>query len=98
MVKAIEASDLDGEIYYMIRKFGGTSIRETILMKKSSQSKQINKKYNQLVVNRWHVLIRLNINKELIPYRRHNIKKKKIQKTISIIDKLKLIFSKKNKV
>jgi len=97
IVKAKETNNLDDEVYYLIKKFGGKLvINDSFLKEKSSDDRILRKKiYNQLIVNRWHVLLRLSLNKELIPYRQHNIRKKNKSQPISILTRMKLFFVEK---
>ena len=97
IVKAKETNNLDDEVYYLIKKFGGKLvINDSFLKEKSSDDRILRKKiYNQLIVNRWHVLLRLSINKELIPYRQHNIKKMNKIQNISLFTKIRLFFCRK---
>ena len=52
---------------------------------------QISKKkvYNKTIVNKWRLLIRLNLNKELIQFRKNNIRKNTKKKSDSMLNKVK---------
>ena len=46
--------------------------------------------YNKAIVNRWHVMLRLSINKELLAYRKHNVVPKIKKDGPSLISKMVL--------
>jgi len=93
IIKAIEKNNLNEEIHYSLKKFSGKLLNEP---EKSDEGPILKKKiYKQLVLNRWHVLLRLTLNKELIVYRRHNIRKKTKIYPISIFARVKLFFMRK---
>jgi len=78
IVQVMEMNNCDDDIYFSLRKFRGKLTKEFVLNKKLGEKQILKKKvYNQLVLNRWHLFIRLNLNKELIPFRSHNLRKKK---------------------
>ena len=56
--------------------------------------------YNKTVLNRWHLWIRLSMNKELIYLRQNNFRRKhKDQPSIGILPKIKMKFQElKNKI
>ena len=45
------------------------------LIKSNTNDQSIKKKYNQFIVNKWHVLVFIHNNKSLLKYRAHNIRK-----------------------
>ena len=82
-----ETNDTD-EIYFFLKKFGGRLTQKTL---KDAQVENIQreygnkKQYRKHIVNRWHVLVRLARNKELIPFRHHNIRKKEQLNSVSFV-------------
>ena len=74
-------SQSDTKKYYFMKKFGNKLDRQRLILdddeQKSSITNSSTKKYNKTIVNRWHLLLRLDSNKELIQFRKHQIKKHK---------------------
>ena len=73
------------EKYYFMRNFSGKltnipvkpdldQVRED---EASSREGLDQKTYKKCIVNKWHVFVKLSMNKELIQYRHHNIKRRK---------------------
>jgi len=92
IVKALDAKNSPNKmLHYALRKFRGKLTNETFLKEKYAQKKT----YNHLVLNRWHIMLRLHLNKELIQYRRHNLKTKPIRQPLVLFTKMKLFFRKK---
>jgi hypothetical protein len=102
------ASQSDTKKYYFMKKFGNKLDRQRLILdddeQKSSITNSSTKKYNKTIVNRWHLLLRLDSNKELIQFRKHQIKKHKKhgnndgetpQLSILVARKVKSICSKK---
>ena len=56
------------------------------------------RKYNTTFVNKWHVLLMLHKNKQLIPYRKWNIKPKIEKEEISLFSKITSCCKKKSSV
>jgi hypothetical protein len=78
------------DIYYALQKFCGKLANiDTDL---TSQNK---KQYKKSIVNKWHLLVRLDLNKELIPLRKHNLKKKKEIENKTLLTKIKSFCKKK---
>ena len=75
------ASQSDTKKYYFMKKFGSKLDRQQLILdgdeQKSSITNSSTKKYNKTIVNRWHLLLRLDSNKELIQFRKHQINKHK---------------------
>lgn len=74
--------NLNDEFSFRIKKFTGRS-------QATSAEKLGNKRYKKRIVNKWHVVLTLQMNKSLIKYRKHNLIKKKTEEKLSIIQKLK---------
>ena len=90
----------DEDIYFFLKKFGGrfAKYQETVgeTPADSAQIELSSKKhYKKYIVNKWHVMLRLTLNQELIQYRRHNIRKKDVKESVSIFTKIKAICNKK---
>ena len=97
-MQKVKNSSNDDEIYLFLKKFGGKLNKEISKEFSDGNTKTIKentKTYRKTIVNRWHVLYRLSLNKELIPYRGHNIKKKLKKESLSIFTRIKLICTKK---
>ena len=73
------------EKYYFMRNFSGKltnipvkpdldQVRED---EASSREGVDQKTYKKCIVNKWHVFVKLSMNKELIQFRHHNIKSRK---------------------
>ena len=78
-----------------MKKFGNKMARQQELneaedMNRTNETPISKKKvYNKTIVNKWHLLIRLNLNKELIQFRKNNIRKKTKKKSESMLEKIK---------
>ena len=96
ILKTLDTGGFGDEIYFSLKPFIGKLINEPIL-KEKSQEKQLlkRKRYQQLILNRWNVLLRLTLNKELISYRRHNLKKKNKIESVSLLIRIIQMISKK---
>ena len=72
------------EFSLRVKKFDGKS---SLIKSNNDNNDQssFKKKYNQFIVNKWHVLIFIHNNKSLIRYRAHNIRKKEIVEKIGFI-------------
>jgi hypothetical protein len=96
ILKTLDTSGFGDEIYFSLKPFIGKLINESILKEKSQEKQFLKRKsYQQLVLNRWHVLLRLALNKELIKYRRHNLHKKNKIESVSLLKKIIQMVSKK---
>ena len=80
------------ELFVKLTKFNGRlSISEgNESLSKFYTSHDGSRLYNKAIVNRWHVMLRLSINKELLVYRKHNITPKIKKDGPSLISKLVL--------
>ena len=83
----------DKENVYFLKKFGNKMARrvtlDTIEKQNTNENMSLkNKIYNKTYVNKWHLLIRLCLNKELIQFRKHNIKRKAKKESESMFTKL----------
>jgi hypothetical protein len=76
------------EFSLRVKKFDGKS---SLIKSNNDNNDQssFKKKYNQFIVNKWHVLIFIHNNKSLLRYRAHNIRKKQIVEKIGFIQKIK---------
>lgn len=96
IVKTMEIGQSGDEKYYFLKDFIGKLRNEPILKGKSEEKKILkNRIYNQLILNRWHVMLRLSLNKELISCRRHHLKKKPKIESFSILTRVIQMFLKK---
>ena len=84
-IQASEVDNFDDDVFFSLKKFHGKLATE-LVFKEKRLSKKSN--YNQKMLNRWHLLLRLNVNKELIPFRSHNLRKKQKNQPISLLKKL----------
>ena len=67
----------EAEIYFFINKLGGQHAKDSLNRSEPEfSSSRTKKQYKKYLVNKWHVMLRLTRNKELIQYRRHHIKEK----------------------
>ena len=95
ITKHTDGNESDKKKYYFMKKFGNKMARqqdlnETEDMNKTNDTQMSKKKvYNKTIVNKWHLLIRLNLNKELIQFRKNNIRKKTKKKSESMLKKIK---------
>ena len=96
IVKAMDSISSDGEIYFSLKAFTGKLRNEPFepLKGKSSPRDQF-KIYKKHILNRWHLFLRLTLNKELIVYRGHNLKDKVIVEQSSMLKKMMLLCKKK---
>ena len=99
MVKIKDISTESG-IRLFLKNFDGKIIREPFNEISTNEKTPVTVKkakiYKKIVLNRWNLLLRLFLNKELIPYRGHNFKKTLTSnESISALTKIKLICSKK---
>ena len=81
------------ELFVKLTKFNGRlsiSEHEHQSLTNMYTSSNGTRLYNKAIVNRWHVLLRLSINKELTFYRKHNIAPKIKTNSPSFISKLVL--------
>jgi hypothetical protein len=59
------------ERFFFMKKFSGKLSNET----QKNQENKTTKIYKKHIINRWHVLVKLSLNKELIQFRRHNLRR-----------------------
>ena len=101
ITKHNDGNESDKKKYYFMKKFGNKMARQQELneaedMNRTNETPISKKKvYNKTIVNKWHLLIRLNLNKELIQFRKNNIRKKTENESESMIKKLKTKVSSK---
>jgi hypothetical protein len=73
------------EKYYFMKNFSGkltqivvkSDLDQVNLDEASSSERPPKKTYKKCIVNKWHVFVKLSMNKELIQYRHHNIRSRK---------------------
>jgi hypothetical protein len=96
IVKRMDSTSSDGEIYFSLKEFTG-KLRNEPLKGRSSTNDQLKiKVYKKHILNRWHLFVRLTLNKELIAYRGHNLKKIEIiEHESSMLKKMMLLCKKK---
>lgn len=91
--KVEKTVNLNDEFQFRIKKFTGRidQITETTEEATSSfpEYSSNNKTYRKRVVNKWHVMLMLQMNKSLIKYRKHNLIKKKTIEKMSFIQKFR---------
>ena len=95
IVKAMDSFSSDGEIYFSLEEFTGKLRNEPLKGKSSTKDQLKIKIYKKHILNRWHLYLRLTLNKELIAYRGHNLKKKVIIEPASMLKKIMLLCKKK---
>ena len=77
----METKNANKEIYFKLKTFSGYP--------PSNEEKWTTKTcYSQHVKNRWHLIIRLSLNKELIQYRRHNLNTKNENESLFSLTKV----------
>ena len=86
LVKALETKNANKEIYFKLKTFSGYPLLND---PSSNEEKWTTKTcYSQHVKNRWHLIIRLSLNKELIQYRRHNLNTKNENESLFSLTKV----------
>ena len=89
--------------YFFIKQFGNKimtshNLIDKVANKTTNKSRKMKTKiYNKTIVNRWHLLIRLNLNKELIQFRKHNIRIKFSNESETIFEKIETVVCSKLK-
>ena len=89
--------DMD-EKYFFMRKFTGKlsmQLRNGDSFKQTASHLLQLKTYKKRIVNKWHVFVKLSMNKELIQFRHHNIRKKIDPENRSIFAQIQEKFCKK---
>ena len=97
--KRIMASNgFDHQGFYELRKFTGrlSASHLDFPVDKSLKKMLYKEYYNKKIVNKWHLLIWLNANKQVIQYRKHNLVKKNVNETASILVRIKSLCNKNN--
>ena len=92
---------IDQQGFYELRKFTGRLFSASHLDVQADKSlkKMLYKKYyNKKIVNKWHLLIWLNANKQLIQYRKHNLVKKNTNEPVSLLVRIKSLCNKNNSI
>ena len=95
IVKTMDSISSDGEIYFSLKEFTGKLSNEPLKGRSSTRDQMKIKIYKKHILNRWHLFLRLTLNKELIAYRGHNLKKKVIIEPASMLKKMMLLCKKK---
>ena len=73
------------EKFFFMKTFSGKLPNET----HKNQENKTTKTYKKHIVNRWHVLVKLSLNKELIQFRRHNLRREINYEDVSIYKQIK---------
>ena len=74
------------ENFFFMKKFSGKLPNET---HKNQDENSTTKTYKKHIINRWHVLVKLSLNKELIQFRRHNLRREINYEDVSLFKQIK---------
>lgn len=91
--KRLANEETDDEFFFKLAKFKG---RLSLTGPTDPSEVKLNhdRIYTKRIVNKWHLFLRLHLNKELIQYRKENIIKKEKPEKVNIITKIKACCSK----